>query len=123
MQLQALEQFHISSVSSDTIKPGQEFVVSESLGNELIKKHPGMFIKVSEKSKPLPNNKSEAPPKNKLEPPAKNNDEWPPDYAAMKPAALKKLAADRGVEIGDAKNAGDLIAALQLNDEAAKKAD
>ncbi len=32
MKLKALDQFHISSVSADTLKPGQEFHVSDSFG-------------------------------------------------------------------------------------------
>lgn len=124
MQLKALDQFHISSVSADTLKPGQVFAVSDWLGGELMKKHPGKFANVAEKSEPAPDNKSEPLPKNKSEPGGKTNDPFPPDYSAMKSTALKALANERGVDISDAKNAEDVIAALQLSDEASnQKAD
>jgi hypothetical protein len=47
MRLKALDQIHISTVQSDTIRPGQEFEVSDALGSELLKKHPKVFRRVS----------------------------------------------------------------------------
>lgn len=41
-------------------------------------------------------------------------------YDDMSRAELDKLAEDRGVDVKDAKNKADVIAALQLADEAAK---
>ena len=41
-------------------------------------------------------------------------------YEEMTRAELDKLAEDRGVDVKDAKNKPDVIAALQLADEAAK---
>lgn len=46
----------------------------------------------------------------------------PNPYEEMTRAELDKLAEDRGVDVKDAKNKGDVIAALQLADEAAKTA-
>lgn len=46
----------------------------------------------------------------------------PKVYEEMTRADLDALAAERGVETKDAKNKGDVIAALQLADEAAKAA-
>ena len=43
-------------------------------------------------------------------------------YDDLSRADLDKLAEERGVDIKDAKNKGDVIAALQLADEAAKNA-
>jgi hypothetical protein len=71
MQLKALDQIHISSVSSETLKPGQIFAVSEALGIELLKKHPAKFENAGEKSEPAPNNKAEPAPMNKLDAPEK----------------------------------------------------
>jgi hypothetical protein len=81
MKLKALDQFHISSVSADTLKPGQEFHVSDSFGQELLKKHAGKFecLDVPEaeeatvtedekqKSEPAPQNKAEDAPANKAD--------------------------------------------------------
>jgi len=41
-------------------------------------------------------------------------------YEGMKRDALDALAKERGVDISEAKNKGDVIAALQLADEAPK---
>lgn len=46
----------------------------------------------------------------------------PKPYDEMTRAELDKLAEDRKVDVKDAKNKGDVIAALQLADEAAKTA-
>ncbi len=46
----------------------------------------------------------------------------PKTYDEMTRAELDKLAEDRQVDIKEAKNKGDVIAALQLADEAAKTA-
>lgn len=46
----------------------------------------------------------------------------PKTYDEMTRAELDKLAEDRGVDIKEAKNKADVIAALQLADEAAKSA-
>ena len=40
------------------------------------------------------------------------------DYVSLTRAELDALAAERGIDISDAKNKGDVIAALQLADEA-----
>lgn len=44
----------------------------------------------------------------------------PKTYEQMSRAELDALAADRAIDIKDAKNKPDVIAALQLADEAAK---
>ena len=46
----------------------------------------------------------------------------PKTYDEMTRAELDKLAEDRKVDVKEAKNKGDVIAALQLADEAAKTA-
>lgn len=40
MKLRATDQIHISAISSDTLKPGAEFDVSDAMGEELLKKRP-----------------------------------------------------------------------------------
>lgn len=48
MKLKALDQINISSVSSDSLRPGQEFTVSKSEGEQLMKVHPQLFQKISD---------------------------------------------------------------------------
>lgn len=50
----------------------------------------------------------------------KAKDEGAKSYEDMSRAELDALAGTRGVDIKDAKNKGDVIAALQLADEQAK---
>lgn len=116
MQLRALDQFHISSVSPDTLKVGSIFAVSDSLGEELLKRHPGKF-ELAEKSEPAPNNKAEPTPQNKSEPGADKGKTSVTDYQALTVAKLKELATERGVDLGDATKKDDIIAALELSDE------
>lgn len=82
MQLRAIEQIHISAVQADTIRPGQTFDISDSAGNDLLKKHPTKFeradadgpvhAEVAEKSEPAPQNKAEPAPTNKADKKAKD---------------------------------------------------
>lgn len=69
MKLKATDQIHISSVKSDSLRPGEEFEVSDSLGRELLDKHPNKVAEIGvpkEKAEPAPANKAEkAAPKNK----------------------------------------------------------
>ena len=84
MKLKALDQVHVSAVKSDSLRPGEEFVVSDSVGEELLKAHPGKFQKLGDaqpeakpesapinvaaraKAQPAPPNKAEgAAPANK----------------------------------------------------------
>lgn len=51
-----------------------------------------------------------------------HNDDDGKGYADMKRDELDALAAERGIDISEAKNKGDVIAALQLADETAKAA-
>lgn len=46
----------------------------------------------------------------------------PKTYEEMTRAELDAVAAERGVDVREAKNKGDVIAALQLADESAKNA-
>ncbi|KQZ31589.1 hypothetical protein ASD50_15075 [Mesorhizobium sp. Root552] len=46
MKLKALDQISISSVKSDSLRPNEEFVVSKSLGEELMSRHPTKFAVV-----------------------------------------------------------------------------
>lgn len=50
MKLKATDQIHISAVSSDTLKPGTEFEVSDAMGEELLNKRPDAvaFVSASE---------------------------------------------------------------------------
>ncbi|MCV9960392.1 hypothetical protein OIU34_00635 [Pararhizobium sp. BT-229] len=48
MKLKALDQISVSSVSADSLRPGQEFTVSKAQGDELLKAHPKIFQKVSD---------------------------------------------------------------------------
>lgn len=97
MQLRALDQIHISSVKPDTIRPGEAFEVSDSAGEDLLKKHPTKFSRVdvdlpsenlanqkkvggdtvlaSQKSESAPKNKAEPQPLNKADKDQKNKDD------------------------------------------------
>lgn len=76
MKLKTLDQIHISSVSSETLAPKTEFTVSDVVGEELIKKHPGTIELVSRDKpeskveKPIANKAEGAAPSNKSEPKA-----------------------------------------------------
>jgi hypothetical protein len=69
MRLRAYDTVHISSVQPDNIRPGQEFEISDSAGDDLLKAHPGLFAVVSApeaKADPAaPQNKAEPGPDNK----------------------------------------------------------
>jgi hypothetical protein len=95
MQLRALDQFHISSVKPDTIRPGEVFECSDFAGGELLKLHPNKFERVdtelpadqlanqekvtepmsAEKAEPAPQNKAEPAPANKADTGKKAKDE------------------------------------------------
>jgi hypothetical protein len=77
MKLRAIDQVHISSVKADSLRPGEEFEVSDAVGKDLMKAHPDKFSAVEEgeqaeaaaatdaKSEPAPSNKAEDAPANK----------------------------------------------------------
>lgn len=70
MKLKALDQIHISSVQADSLRPGQEFEVSDDLGEKMLKSLPGRLEQVAEsaaaaKAEQAPQNKAEDPPENK----------------------------------------------------------
>lgn len=68
MRLKALDQIHLSSVRADSLRAGEEFDVSDALGDELMVKHPSRFERVhtsAEKAAPAPLNKADSPPANK----------------------------------------------------------
>lgn len=72
MKLKALDQINVSSVSADSLRPGQEFVVSKTVGDELLKTHPAIFEKISNeepaaKSMPAPIGAELAAPANKAD--------------------------------------------------------
>jgi hypothetical protein len=87
MKLQALDQVHISAVSRDSIRAGQSFEVSDAAGEDLLKRHPTLFLKLggdaivsiparsqpesraADKPSGVIGAKAEAPPLNKAEPP------------------------------------------------------
>lgn len=64
MKFQAKDQIHISSVKSESLRPGETFEVSEALGKELLEKHPDKvrLLKeaASEKAEPAPANKADS---------------------------------------------------------------
>lgn len=69
MKLRALDQIHVSSVQADSLRPGQEFEVSETLGLQLLKTLPVECVvdaESAEKAAPDHENKAEpAAPANK----------------------------------------------------------
>ncbi len=68
MKLKALDQIHISAVKADSLRPNEEFEVSDSLGAELLKKHPGALEDlggIAEKAEKAPKNKAAPKPTNK----------------------------------------------------------
>jgi hypothetical protein len=73
MRLRAYDTVHVSSVQAENIRPGQEFEISDSAGDDLLKAHPSLFAVVSrdapeEKAAPAPENKAEPAPENKAAP-------------------------------------------------------
>ncbi len=67
---------HISGVKADSIRPGEQFTVSDAAGEALLKAHPGKFEKLD--GGDAAEEKSEAKPKNKVEPPHPDKAETPP---------------------------------------------
>lgn len=70
MRLKALDQISISAVKSDSLRPGEEFEVSDDVGADLLKRHPSVFTEIAgsaaAKAEPDPRNKAEgAAPANK----------------------------------------------------------
>lgn len=68
MRLKALDQIHLSAVRPDSLRAGEEFDVSDALGDDLMQKHPTLFEHVgatAAKAAPAPINKADAPPANK----------------------------------------------------------
>lgn len=53
MKLRALDQVHVSSVQADSLRPGQEFHVSATLGNQMLKSLPGRVELVDESDEPF----------------------------------------------------------------------
>ena len=78
MKLRALDQVHVSSVQADSLRPGQEFEVSDALGAQMLKSLPGRLERVaehqpSEKSEQdHPNKAIAAAPANKAKPKGKS---------------------------------------------------
>ena len=73
MKLAAIDQISVSSVKADSLRPDEEFTVSDALGEELIAKHPSKFRKISDdqpeaKEPIVPIAKAELTPLNKAEP-------------------------------------------------------
>ena len=101
MELYAVDQISISSVRADSLKPGEKFIVSKSLGEELLKK--------------WPNSVSQTPPKQKTRPVSVKSvlDQLTLDVAAAeKVAEEKKKAFEQSV--ADAQADADIkIAAIK----------
>lgn len=74
MKLQALDQINVSAVKADSLRPHEEFEVSDALGAELLAKHPAKFRLIAaspveaEKAETAPKNKALKPPRNKAAP-------------------------------------------------------
>jgi hypothetical protein len=64
MKLKVLEQIHVSAVSSETLRRGQEIEVSDASGEDLLKHHPDKFERATKK-KAAPQNKQAPAPANK----------------------------------------------------------
>jgi len=70
MKLIATDQLHISSVKPDSLRPGEAFEVSDTLGAELMEKHPNrvkLAVDPEAKAEDAPANKAEPKPANKAE--------------------------------------------------------
>jgi hypothetical protein len=80
MKLKALDQVSVTSVKADSLRPEEEFTVSDAYGEELLTKHPDKFEKVSDdqpeakepiapiaKAEPAPLNRAEVAPANKAD--------------------------------------------------------
>lgn len=69
MKMKSLDTIHVSAVKPDSLRPGEEFEISDAAGAELMKAHPSKFEvvqeKSSEKAEPAPKNKAESAPANK----------------------------------------------------------
>lgn len=79
MKLAALDQVSVSSVKADSLRPGEEFTVSDAYGEELMSKHPDKFRLVDEGQ---PETKAEAAPAAKAEPAPQNKAEVAPTNKA-----------------------------------------
>jgi len=81
MRLKALDQIHVSSVQPDSLRPGQEFDISDAAGAELLKANPTRLRQIDEpkaKAAATAENKAESPPLNKAEPDPNNKADKPP---------------------------------------------
>jgi len=71
MKIEALDQVSVTSVKADSLRPGEQFEVSDAYGEELTTKHPDKFRKVvddkPEAKDPPPAAKAEHAPLNKAE--------------------------------------------------------
>jgi hypothetical protein len=65
MKLKLIDQILISSLSSDTLRPGQEIEVDDGFGAELLERHPAVFLEIGGKAEPAPANKAAKAPANK----------------------------------------------------------
>jgi hypothetical protein len=78
---------HISSVKADSIRPGEEFEMSDAAGEDLLKAHPDKFTRLDDskagEAKAEPDAKAEPKPQNKAE-------EAPPNKADTAPISAKR---------------------------------
>ncbi len=69
MKLGVMDQIHVSAVQADSLRKGDQIDVSDATGEELLKRHPGVFEQLpdapGEKKAPAPKNKAAAKAKNK----------------------------------------------------------
>ena len=69
MKLKAKDQLHVSSVQAATLRPGEEFEVSEPVGRDLVKRGLATQVRAPKKDAAkkaaVPENKKAAEPANK----------------------------------------------------------
>lgn len=53
MKLRALDQLHISAVKPDSLRPGEEFVIGDAAGADLLRALPGKLERIGD-DKPQP---------------------------------------------------------------------
>lgn len=75
-KLKVTDQIHVSSVQANSLRPGQEIVVTNAVAEELLKKHAGCFADLGDADEPAAEAEEKAEPSapdNKAEPAAPAN--------------------------------------------------
>ena len=78
MKMRSLDTLSVSAVKSDSLRPGEEFEISDAAGADLLKAHPTKFEVIEgesgAKAEPAPQNKPEVAPANKANTRRKSNE-------------------------------------------------